>query len=140
MTEPMKHLILLAACLACPAMADVPWLTIVGDHDDPKADTIEINPLAVSRNGPVRVMEIRISRSIERTSSDGVKFRSFRGEVEFDCARGSARFVRSQFYAQPLWQSPTVRLSYPPDTVRPMEFRMIEPNPKDKVIRAACRD
>jgi hypothetical protein len=135
----MKRLILVAACLAGHAKADIPWFTIIGDRNDPNADTIEMNPVAVSRDGPVRVMEIRVSRSAERTSGDGVKFRSFRGEVEFDCSRPSARFVRSKFFAEPLWESPTVQLSYPPSKLRPMEFRLFDPNPKDKVIRAACQ-
>lgn len=135
----MKRLILAVACIASNAGADRPWLTIVGDATDPNTDTIEMNPIAVSRDGPLRVMEIRVNRSAERTSGDGVKFRSFRGEVEFDCSRPSARFVRSQFYAEPLWKSPKTQLSYPPNKVRPMEFRLFEPNPKDKVIRAACQ-
>ncbi|CAN7600160.1 hypothetical protein LJR039_004400 [Pseudorhodoferax sp. LjRoot39] len=134
----MKRALLLLACLAASAWADVPWFTIVGDRNDPNADTIEMNPIAVSRQGRSVVMEIRVSRSIVRTSRDGVQFRSFRGEVGFDCAQSTARFLRSQFYAEPLWRTPVQELRYPPDQVRPMEFRLFDPNPLDKVIKAAC--
>jgi hypothetical protein len=134
----MKRLLLVLACLAIPCWADVPWFTIVGDRNDPNADTIEMNPVAVARQGQSVVMEIRVSRSIARTSGDGVQFRSFRGEVGFDCAQLTARFLRSQFYAEPLWRVPVQELRYPPDRVRPMEFRLFEPNPRDKVIKAAC--
>nr|WP_145548125.1 surface-adhesin E family protein [Variovorax boronicumulans] len=134
----MKRLLVALACLAGAARADVLWLTIVGDRTDPNADTIEMNPIAVSRHGASVVMEIRVSRSIVRTSNDGVQFRSYRGEVGFDCVQGTARFLRSQFYAEPLWRVPLQELRYPSDQVRPMEFRLFEPNPRDKVIKAAC--
>lgn len=134
----MKRLILAIAFLACNAGAEGLWFTIAGDRNDPHADTIEMNPIAVSRDGPKVVMEIRVSRSGERTSSDGVAFRSFRGEVGFDCSRRTARFLRSQFYADPLWQTPIKELRYSSGQVRPMEFRMFNPNPRDSVIKAAC--
>lgn len=134
----MKRLFLVSAFLAFAAQAQVPWFTIVGDRTDPNADTIEMNPIAVSREGSMVVMEIRVSRSAERTSGDGVKFRSFHGEVGFDCAQGTARFLRSQFYAEPLWKVPVTELRYSLDRVRPMEFRRFDPNPRDSVIKAAC--
>ncbi|GHC92309.1 hypothetical protein GCM10007320_42270 [Pseudorhodoferax aquiterrae] len=134
----MRRLLLALACVAAAAWADVPWFTIVGDRNDPNADTIEMNPIALARQGAYVVMEIRVSRSTVRTSSDGVQFRSFRGEVGFDCAQGTARFLRSQFYAEPLWRAPVQELRYPSDRVRPMEFRLFEPNPRDKVVKAAC--
>ncbi len=134
----MKRFVLLVAFLACNAFAEVPWFTIAGDRNDPGADTIEMNPIAVSRDGPKIVMEIRVSRSGQRTSSDGVAFRSFRGEVGFDCSRRTARFLRSQFYAEPLWKAPIEELHYASNQVRSMEFRLFDPNPRDSVIKAAC--
>lgn len=134
----MKSVVLALAFTCVSASADGPWLTIVGDPADPNADTIQINPIALSRTDARRVMQVRASRSHERTSTDGIRFRSYRAEVEFDCARLTARFLHSQFYAQPLWQVPGTEVHYPGDTPRPMEFRSFEPNPRDKVIRAAC--
>lgn len=134
----MKRLILALAVAAGPAIAEVPWFTIVGDPEDPTAETIQINPVAISENGATRLMELRISRSHERSSQDRVRFRSFRGFVEFNCEAMTARFVRSQFFHAPLWTDPGPELTYPANTIRPMEFRRFEPNPRDRVIRAAC--
>ena len=134
----MKRLLFVAAFLAWAARAEVPWFTIVGNPADPNADTIQMNPVAVSREGAKVVMEIRVSRSVERTSGDGVTFRSFQGEVGFDCSQRTARFLRSQFFTQPLWKSPVQELRYPAGKVRPMEFRLFDPNPRDSVIKAAC--
>lgn len=134
----MKKLALVVAFLACNAGAEGPWFTIAGDRNDPHADTIEMNPIAVSRDGPKIVMEIRVSRSGQRTSADGVAFRSYRGEVGFDCSQRTARFLRSQFYAEPLWKAPIKELHYASSQVRSMEFRLFDPNPRDSVIKAAC--
>ena len=134
----MKCLILACALAAGAATAQVPWFTVVGNPEDPNVDTIQINPIAVSERDATRIMELRVSRSHERSSQDRVRFRSFRGLVEFNCDAMTARFVRSQFYHSPLWTDPGPELRYPADTVRRMDFRLFEPNPRDRVIRAAC--
>lgn len=135
----MKRLLFIFVLGCCSAHAQTPWFTVVGDPADPTADTIQLNPIAVSFDGMKRTMELRISRSAERVSTDGVRFRSFQGQVEFDCKERTARFVQSQFFAEPLWTSPGKALTYPASQVRPMDFRRFEPNPKERVIRAACK-
>ncbi|KQP20040.1 hypothetical protein ASF43_28165 [Pseudorhodoferax sp. Leaf267] len=114
------------------------WFTITGDPDREEVNTIQIDPAPLSVEGPVRTMAIRVSRNIERVSGDGIRFRSFSGTVEFRCDVLQARFVTSQFYDQPLWRSPGRLVQYPPTDVRPMAFREFEPNPRDRVMRAAC--
>lgn len=130
-----------AALLLLPALAcaggDL-WLTIVGEPERADVDTIQFNPIPVSVQGPLRVMTVRVSRSEERMSGDGIRFRSFSGLVEFNCERQQARFASSQFYDEPLWRSPSRFVKYPPTDVRPMAFRKFEPNPSERVIRAAC--
>jgi hypothetical protein len=129
-----------AACavFSVAQAAATPWLTVAGDPADPLADTIQVNPLFVRKDGPQRVMEVRVSRSMERTSTDGIRFRSFHGLVAFDCEARVARFLSSQFYKAPLWREPGNRLEYPESAGRPVEFRGFDPNPRDKVVQAAC--
>ncbi|KQP37132.1 surface-adhesin E family protein [Pseudorhodoferax sp. Leaf274] len=115
------------------------WFTLVGNPVAAETDTIELDPVTVTVDGPIRLMAIRVNRSAERVSRDGVRFRSFSGLVQFDCSTRMARFVQSSFFALPLWQGPSVELRYGPDQVRPMAFRGFEPNPSERVIRAACR-
>ncbi|MGC3986365.1 MAG: hypothetical protein QM777_17500 [Pseudorhodoferax sp.] len=128
----------MCAVLTVAQAASTPWLTVAGDPADPLADTIQINPLFVRKDGPRRVMEVRVSRSLERTSTDGIRFRSFHGLVAFDCEARVARFVSSQFYNAPLWRDPGPRLDYPESRWRPVEFRGFEPNPRARVVQAAC--
>ena len=135
---------LFAIVLACssplvlPAQTANSWLTIVGSQDDPAVDTILIDPTTVAPQGNLRFMSIRLNRAGKRNSTDGISFRSFESEVEFDCARRSARFTKTQFYDGPSWTLPGRLINYSSTTVRSMDFRGIEPNPKNRLISAAC--
>ncbi len=135
----MKALVWAACALLSVAQAaDVPWLTVAGDPADAHADTIQVNPVFVRRDGPQREMQVRVSRSVERISMDGIRFRSFVSLVAFDCEARVARFVTSQFYDGPLWRGAGTRMHYSEQTWRPVEFRGFDPNPRDKVVQAAC--
>jgi hypothetical protein len=136
----MPYRILLASLLVVTTRSfAVDWLTIAGDPTDATADTIQMDPVAGSVDGSLRTMGIRVSRSVERTSAAGSVFRSFEGAVEFDCDKQTARFVSSQFYRDPLWKTPRAFKEFPATEVRPMAFRLFEPNPRERVIRAACQ-
>ena len=128
------------SCVQGQGLGQNAWLTVIGDPADPAVNTIEVNPVAVATQGQLRTMQLRVSRSAQRMSQDGVAFRSFEAEVVFDCARDGARFISADFYMLPLWQGESHKsLRYPNESVRPMEFRGIEPNPRSRIIRAACK-
>ena len=136
----LSGMLVALVCVVSPVLASTTeWFTIVGDPRDPHADTIQMDPVARKAEGALRVMGLRVSRSMVRTSSGGASFRSYEGTVEFDCDKLSARFVRSQFYDEPLWKSPGALVDFPPSSDRPMAFRLFEPNPRERVIRAACQ-
>lgn len=128
------------SCVQGQGLGQNAWLAVIGDPQDPAVNTIEVDPVAVAAHGQLRTMKVRVSRSAQRVSRDGVTFRSFEAEVVFDCARDRARFISADFYLLPLWQGESHKsLVYPNGSVRPMEFRDIEPNPRSRIIRAACQ-
>ena len=138
-----KHLLLLCSLTGCSQLSIAKtdtgsWLTVVGSAEDPNIDTIQIDPTPLETNGQLRWMTLRLNRAKQRTSTDRIAFRSFSSVVEFDCEKRSARFTKTQFYNGPLWTSPGRAMDYPPWMVRPMVFREIDPNPKERVIKAAC--
>ena len=138
-----KRLLLLCSLTGCSQLStartdDASWLTVLGNAEDPNVDTILIDPTPMEIKGQLRWMQLRLSRARQRTSTDRIVFRSFISVVEFDCEKRSARFTRTQFYNGPLWTSPGRAMDYPPWMVRPMVFREIEPNPRERVIKAAC--
>ncbi len=135
-----KIIAVLCAGLACLAGAQTPWLTVVGDAADPAVDTIEVDPVAVAIDGPARTMRVRVSRAQERTSTDGIVFMSYRSVVLFDCDKRSARFLSADFFRAPLWRGEAHEsIVYASNLVRPVVFRGIEPNPLQRIIRAACQ-
>jgi hypothetical protein len=138
-----KHLLLLcllagSSQLSTAKTDDVSWLTVVGNAADPDINTILIDPTPVDVKGHLRWMTLRLNRAKQRTSTDGIVFRSFVSVIEFDCDKRTARFTKTQFYNGPLWTSPGRAMDYPASMVRPMVFREIEPNPSERVIKAAC--
>ena len=124
--------------LSVAKIDDRSWLTITGSTADPDVNTIQIDPTPVDTRGQLRWMTLRLNRPKQRTSTDGIVFRSFVSVIEFDCEKRTARFTKTQFYNGPLWTSPGRTMDYPASMVRPMVFREIEPNPSERVIKAAC--
>ena len=124
---------------SCAASANPNWLTIVGDPLDPAVAIIQIDPNAAVVASDQRTMFVRVSRPQQRASTDGVSFRSYHANVLFDCSQKSARFVTVDFYEQALWQGmPHKSMSFGPTQLRPLVFRFFEPNPLEKLVRAAC--
>jgi len=123
---------------AQPAQAN--WFNVLGDPKDAAVNTIEVDPIPVAVNGDLRTMKIRVSRSVQRTSWDGVPYRSYTSTVLFDCASKKAQYLSLDFYMEPAWKGASHKTStYTADVKRPMEFRDVTPNPTQRLVRAACR-
>ncbi|RZI97485.1 MAG: hypothetical protein EOO54_29730 [Haliea sp.] len=135
-------LLLVPLLLALPLAAhsaDGIWFTVIGDHLDPAAETVQVNPAPVSVTQHTRVMLVRTSRASLRTSWDGVPFRSYQASVEFDCTAGTARFQELTYFMQPAWTGASHRtMQYSRDNPRWMRFRDMAPNPTERIIKAAC--
>ncbi|RYX95815.1 MAG: hypothetical protein EOO28_10425 [Comamonadaceae bacterium] len=114
------------------------WFTIVGDPRDPAVDTVQVDPTSIMGVGDLKLFKLRVNRQATRQNPRGVKFRSFESIAEVDCDRKAARYVRTQFYEAPLWQSSSTAVDYGTTTDSPMVFRAMEPNPADRIIRAVC--
>lgn len=122
------------------AFSQSPWLSIVGDAADPAADTVQVDPVTFNRAGALRTVRVRVSRAFERTSWDGVVYRSYVSEMLIDCVARTGRYVSIDFFSQPLWEGePLGKTLYSKREIRPMLFRDIDPNPTARLIRAACQ-
>lgn len=131
---------LLAAMAA--AMAQAPaadrWFTVSGDPQDPAADTVQVDPVAVSSQGSYKRMNLRVNRSQQRTNWDGIPYRSYDAQVLFDCKAGKADYLTAVFYLAPLWQGASHHQGDYVNSPKPMLFRDVEPNPTERIVRAAC--
>lgn len=124
-------------CLTAHGQAN--WLTFVGYPGDAQSDLLEADPLSrtVTANGPT--LNIRVSRAMLRTSTEGVPFRSYTATVLVDCAAKTARFVTASFYMMPLWEGKSHKtLVYSATEIRPMLLRYFDPNPLPRIVAATC--
>jgi len=126
--------------LLCGALtAQAGWFTVAGIAGDDRGDYVQVDPVTLRFDGALRWLDVRVSRAAERTSTEGVRFRSFQGVAEVDCSASTARYVSATFHAEPHFAgAPIARFDYPRDRVRPMAFRQIEGNVSARVVRAAC--
>ena len=134
--------ILLLFCLWSGSFlhAQTAWFNIIGDPEDAAVNTVDVDPTPVSVNGSIRALQVRVSRSADQVSWDGVPYRSYVSEVVFDCANNSTRYAWIDFYTLPGWKGePHKRSVYTLSETRPMEFLDVEPNPYRRIVRAACQ-
>jgi hypothetical protein len=136
-----KHFVVLLALCGCyAASAQTQWLSLVGDATEAMEDTVQVEPVTLNRVGNLRTVRIRVSRGTERTSWDGEVYRSYNAEVLIDCVAKTGRYLSIEFFVQPLWQGELHgKAVYSKREIRPMLFRDMEPNPTQRLIRAACQ-
>jgi hypothetical protein len=122
------------------AFAQTQWLTVTGDAMDANADAVQVDPVTFNRAGALRTVRLRVNRATERKSWDGAVYRSYNSEVLIDCGARTGRYLSIEFFAQPLWEGePHGKTAYSKREIRPMLFRDMEPNPTQRLIRAACQ-
>ena len=143
-----RRLVVLAAfsfalgAAVVPAHATGDWLTVAGDMSEPvdtSKDVVQVNPGSIRDANGLRTMRLRTNRAENRTSWDGVAYRSFDATVEFDCEKKTARYLSLTYFMEPVWRGSSHQTSsYTKDQFRPMAFRNMQPNPAARIIRAAC--
>lgn len=132
---------LLGLLLSATTLAHAEWFTLTGRVNGASAsDYIQVDPEAISVDGDLRTMPVRVSRMAERRNKDGLPFRSFEGHARIDCVTGSAFYTDATFYPQTHFKGiPIAQQVFSADDVRPMLFRAFEGDYTQRVVRAACR-
>jgi hypothetical protein len=125
--------------VAAQAAAPSAWFTVAGNPRNPAVNTVEVDPVALRDDGEVKTMNLRVSRATVRNNWEGVPYRSYHSQVAFNCRQRKAQYRIATFYMQPLWQGDPHQTTDYSATPRPMLFRDMEPNPTERILRAACR-
>lgn len=135
--------LLCAAALAARAAVVAPqpsnWFTIVGDARQEGAETVQVDPVALKSDGDNRTMRVRVSRSQERRNWDQVPYRSYESRVLINCRTRRAHYMDATFFQEPLWRGNPHQVADYQQNPQPMLFRGMNPNPTERIIRAACR-
>ncbi len=134
----MRRWLVLLSLAGCNAQAETQWFTVTGNPADASVDTVQVDPVATKTAGQFRTMNVRVSRKMQRFNWEQVPYRSYESRVVFDCRARKASYVYATFYPMPLWQGPPNKTSDYAASPPPMLFRDVEPNPTDRIIRAAC--
>ena len=135
----MRRWLLLLAVVGGHAEAQTGWFTVTGNPVDASVDTVQVDPVALASSGSLKTMNVRVSRSAERLNWEKVPYRSYESQVVFDCRARKAAYRLATFYRQPLWEGPPHATTDYAANPRPMLFLDVEPNPTNRIIRAACR-
>lgn len=137
----MRRWLVLLAWTACqaPAEAETRWFTVTGNPGDALVDTVQVDPVAVHVKGGFKTMKLRVSRASPRLNWEQLPYRSYEARVVFDCRARKGSYVYAIYYAVPLWAGDPHNVTDYAGNPRPMLFRDIEPNPTDRIVRAACR-
>ncbi|SFM87888.1 hypothetical protein SAMN05444747_110110 [Variovorax sp. OV329] len=145
MNERVGAAVLLWALVALgagPAWAghgDRDWFTVSGDPTLANGDTVQVDPVATRTEGDMRTMRVRVSRSQERRNWDDVPYRSYEARVAINCRSRRAHYLDAVFYLQPQWEGPAHLSANYQKNPQPMLFKGMNPNPTERIIRAACR-
>ena len=129
----------LLGVLVSAARAQGEWFTVTGNPSDSSVNTVQVDPVALATDGATKTMNVRVNRSEQRLNWEKMPYRSYESQVVFDCQNRRAGYVQARFFLQPLWQGEPSVVSDYTDSPRPMLFRDMEPNPTNRIVRAACR-
>lgn len=128
-------------CLALLASAGVraEWLTLNGSPGDANNSYVQVDPTSVEVNGSRRHVTLRMSLAEERTSKDGVRFRSYLARASVDCEARNARYLSATYFAHPHFVGEPVAVKhFEEDDVRPMTFKGAPVDLVGRTINAAC--
>lgn len=136
----MKRIVFFTVFALCTAaFADVEWFTVVGDRERPNVDTVEVNASPLSVAGEQRVMQLRVNRQTLREGWSGAPYRSYNAVVKFDCLHNAAQFQQITYFSRPLWLGEPLKIvNYTENDRRFMIFRDMNPNPIERIMKAAC--
>jgi hypothetical protein len=135
----MKRLSLLCLALLACASARAEWLTLTGSPGDAANSYVQVDPTSVEVDGSRRAVTLRMSLAQDRTSKDGIQFRSFQARASVDCEARTARYASTTYFGQPNFVGEPVAVRhYEEDDIRPMTLAGAPPELAAKTINAAC--
>ena len=112
---------------------------MVGMPGEANTNIIEVQPASLVTTANQPSLNIRVNRINPSISSEGIPFRSYIATVLIDCTEKTARFTSAAFYMMPLWEGKAHKVVFwSAAEIRPVLLRNFEPNPREKIIRAAC--
>jgi hypothetical protein len=125
---------LLLTSFLARAQAEPVWFDVGGPG--PSADVVELDVSDIKPGQAIKSLSLRVSLAAERILPSGERYSSYTSEIEIDCAERAVIHRKQTRYAGPRWTGAATTQEFP--GARPMAFRGLQPDPKPRVLRAAC--
>ena len=114
------------------------WLTIVGDPQSARADTVEVDATSAVAFESMRLVKLRVNRARPRTGFDGNPYQSYYSTAVVDCAEQKAWHRTLSLFDKPLWRGKMRVADANEGEGRDVSFAEIDPNPRGRLMKAAC--
>jgi len=138
----MNRRFLLGLCLAvlAPACLAGEWFLLSGDGDGigpQAADTAELDISTVGRKADTRSFRFRVNLAETRSDEAGHPYRSYLSLITVVCSTRSVFHDEQTRYRDAGWTGPARTEVFPQP--RPMAFGGLDPDPRARLLAAACR-
>lgn len=132
----MRRLTLVLALYASAPARAAEWFTVMGDLADAGTDTVQVDLENLPPRGAIRYMDMRVNLAETRTIDSGEKVGSYVSRISIDCDQDAIEHVEQTRFEGNYWRGRSSFQRFSEN--RPMAFRGLLPNPKARILRAAC--
>lgn len=129
--------IVIASLLLCGGAHAVEWFTLIGDKSDPAVDTAQLDISTVVRKNANLMLRFRVNLAMPRKIGATEVYQSYVSHITVECPTQSVFHEDQVRYRDPLWQGPTHSEQF--IQPKPMAFGGLYPDPKPKILAAACQ-
>ena len=114
------------------------WLNVIGDPRSASTDTIEVDATSAVAFESLRTVKLRVNRAKPRRGFDGRPYQSYYSTAVVNCAEQKAWHRTLSLFEEPLWRGKMRIADSTEGEGREVSFAEVSPNPKDRLIKAAC--
>lgn len=127
-----------SAAMGCAWANEPAWLSITGDAQNAAMDTVDVDASSAVAFETMRLIKLRVNRAKPRPGFDGLPYQSYYSTAIVDCPALNAWHRTISLFEQPLWRGQMRIKEYTESDGHGVTFSDMEPNPRDRLIKAAC--
>ncbi len=132
----MRRLTLILALFSAGPSRAAEWFTVMGNLADAATDTVQVDLENLRPRGEIRFMDMRVNLAETRKSANGETIGSYVSKIAIDCDRDAIVHVEQTRFDGSYWRGTPSFQRFLEN--RPMAFGGLLPNPKARILRAAC--
>jgi len=131
-----KSRLFLAVCCIAPACHATQWFLLSGEPGSGTADSAELDVSTIGTRQDSRQLMLRISLAEPRRDEAGRTYRSYVSRITVVCSTSSIVHEAQWRYQDANWSGQMQEETF--GLPRPMAFLGLVPNPRERLLAAAC--